>query len=91
MEDVKIETPTIYNLETVVKILEDTVGKKAVKENLFKLDYLLGGVTEENLIDNNFKCFGPTNKAGYDTYIYRLGNIEAVFIENILHIYDLRN
>lgn len=91
MEDVKIETPTIYNLETVVKILEDTVGKKAVKENLFKLDYLLGGVTEENLIDNNFKCFGPTNKAGYDTYIYRLGNIEAVFIENVLHIYDLRN
>lgn len=91
MEDIKIETPTIYDLEAVVKILEDTVGKKAVKENLFKLDYLLGGVTEENLIDNNFKCFGPTNKAGYDTYIYRLGNIEAVFIENVLHIYDLRN
>lgn len=91
MEDIKIETPTIYDLEAVVKILEDTVGKKAVKDNLFKLDYLLGGVTEDDLIDNNFKCFGPTNKAGYDTYIYRLGNIEAVFIENVLHIYDLRN
>ena len=91
MENEKYETPTIYNLEAVVKILEDTVGKKAVKDNIFKLDYLLGGVTEDNLIDNNFKCFGQTNKGGYVTYMYRLGNIEAVFIENILHIYDLRN
>ena len=51
---------------------------------------MIGNVTEENLIDIGFKCFGPTNKAGYETYIYRMGNIEAVFIEEVLHIYDLR-
>ena len=90
MENEKIETPTIYKLEDVVKLLEDTVGQKAVLDNIFKTTYLLGNVTEENLLDNGFKCFGPTNKAGYVTYMYRLGNIEAVFIEEILHIYDLR-
>lgn len=90
MENDKIETPTIYKLEDIVKILEDAVEGKAVKDNLFKNSYLLGNVTEEILLENDFKCFGPTNKAGYYTYMYRLGNIEAVFIEEVLHIYDLR-
>lgn len=47
-------------------------------------------MTEDNLLDVGFKCFGPTNKGGFDTYIYRLGkNIEACFIEQILHITEI--
>lgn len=90
MEDEKIETPTIYDLENIVERVEQAVDGKAVKDNIFNLSYMIGNVTEEDLLDIGFKCFGPTNKAGYVTYMYRIGNIEAVFIEEVLHIYDLR-
>lgn len=80
----------LYNLEQVVKSLEDISGQKAVVDKVFNTTYLMGNMTEDNLLDVGFKCFGPTNKGGFDTYIYRLGkNIEACFIEQILHITEI--
>ena len=75
MEDEKIETPTIYDLENIVERVEQAVNGKAVKDNIFNLSYMIGNVTEEDLLDIGFKCFGPTNKAGYVTYIYRIGKL----------------
>lgn len=80
----------LYDLEQVVKSLEDISGQKAVVDKVFNTTYLMGNMTEDNLLDVGFKCFGPTNKGGFDTYIYRLGkNIEACFIEQILHITEI--
>ena len=80
----------LYDLEQVVKSLEDISGQKAVVDKVFNTTYLMGNMIEDNLLDVGFKCFGPTNKGGFDTYIYRLGkNIEACFIEQILHITEI--
>lgn len=80
----------LYDLKQVVKSLEKSSGQKAVVDRIFNTTYLMGNMTEDDLLDAGFKCFGPTHKGGFDTYIYRLGkNIEACFIEQILHITEI--
>lgn len=78
-----------YDLEKVVKEIEKVTGQKAVKDQIFKTTYLIGHVEEENLIDIGFKCFGNTNRAGFVTPLYKMGNIEAVFIEQVLHVAEI--
>ena len=88
-ENEKQVLPTIYNLDIIVEEFEKVSGEKAVKEMIFKTDYMFGNITEEMLLDFGFEFVTMSNKAGFDTPIYRLGNIEAVFVGQILHMYKM--
>lgn len=80
----------IFNIENVANKIQETTGVKLKLKNFQSPEYVsLGQITEEDLINIGFKFIG------YSSYIkcpiYRYGkNIEAIFNETILHIYDLR-
>ena len=80
----------IYTIENVVKIIESATDVKMKKVNNLDAEYIsLGQITEEQLLDIGFVF------SDFSSYIkcpiYKLGkNIEAIFNETILHIYDLR-
>ena len=78
-----------YDLEKVVKEIENVTGQKAIKDQIFKTTYLIGNVEENDLIDIGFKCFGNTNRAGFETPLYKMGNIEAIFIEQVLNVAEV--
>lgn len=79
----------VFDIETVVKKLETDTDVKFKLKNVQSPEYVANGViTEKDLTDFGFEFIG------YSSYvkcpIYRYGkNIEAIFNETILHIYDL--
>lgn len=89
MENNTIEIPTIFNLEVIVKKLETITKQKAHKETKLGIEYVMGNVTTEKLEEAEFKLVGYANKCGSQTPIYRYGNIEALYIEQLLHIYSI--
>ena len=89
MEKTKKELPTKYILSNIVKSFEQKTGQKPVKDMMFNTDYMFGNIDEDTLLDFGFKFITMSNKAGFDTPIYRMGNIEAVFIGQVLHIYEI--
>ena len=80
----------VFSIENVVKQLEDSTNVKFKLKNIQSPEYVATGIIQEtDLTDFGFKFIG------YSSYvkcpIYRYGaNIEAIFNESILHIYDLR-
>lgn len=78
-----------FDVENIVKELENATEQKAHKDKLFNNVYLIGNITEDNLLDLGFKCYGLSNKSGYETYLYRLGNIEAIFVDQVVHISEI--
>ena len=79
----------VFDIEMVVKNLEEATNIKFKLKNVQSPEYVATGVIqEEDLTDFGFRFIG------YSSYIkcpiYRYGkNIEALFNETILHIYDL--
>lgn len=88
MENKKQELPTIYNLESIVTALEKKSKQKAIVDKIFNTDYMFGNIDEAMLKDVGFEFVTMSNKAGFKTPIYRMGNIEAVFVDQILHMYE---
>lgn len=80
----------IYNVEVVIKMLESATDIKFKLVNEFDKEYIsLGQITEKNLTDLGFEFTGYSSNIKCP--MYRFGkNIEAIFDETILHIYDLR-
>ena len=80
----------IFDIESIVKHLTNTTNVKFKLKNLQSPEYVATGIIQEqDLLDFGFKFIG------YSSYvkcpIYRYGqNIEALFNDTILHIYDLR-
>lgn len=80
----------VFDIEMVVKKLEEEIDVKFKLKNVQSPEYVATGVIQEkDLTDFGFRFIG------YSSYvkcpIYRYGNnIEALFNETILHIYDLR-
>ena len=89
MEKEQKELPTIYNLNLIVKGFEKVSKQKSVQDDIFKTDYMFGNIDEATLLDFGFKFISMSNKSGFDTPIYRMGNIEAVFVGQILHMYEI--
>ena len=90
MEDTANEQEIIkYDLASVVKEIEETSGQKARLDTKLGTDYLLSNVELNTLTDMGFEYIGMTNKCGFSTPIYKLGNIEAVYIEQRLCIYSV--
>ena len=85
----KLEIPTLFNLEKVVTKLEEITGQKAHKETKLKTDYQIGNIEVTDLEDLGFEFVGYSNGAGYETPVYRMGNIEAIYIGQTLHIYEI--
>ena len=88
MSDVNYDDIT-FDIETVVNRLQNDTNVKFKLKNVQSPEYVAtGAIQEKALIDFGFKF------VGYSSYIkcpiYRYGkNIEALFNETILHIYDL--
>lgn len=77
---------TNYKLEDIVKLIENECGQKARLERKFSKEYLIGKVTEENLLNIGFKFKEYTQ---YDICpMYTMGNIVALFDDTILHIME---
>lgn len=80
----------IYDINIVINLLETATDVKFKKEREYDSEYVAGGqITENQLVDLGFRFHE------YSSYmkcpIYKLGNnIEAIFDETILHVYDLR-
>lgn len=88
MEKDEIDMTTHYNLDVVVKKIETVSGHKAVKDNIFRTEYMIGNLDEDTLFDIGFVFVTMSNRGGFKTPIYRMGNIEAVFVDQILHVYE---
>jgi hypothetical protein len=87
----KTETPTLYDLQTIADMVALNIGQKARLDEKFKQEYLIGNVKTDDLIAIGFEFVGLSNKCGFETPIYRFGNIEAFYIEQILHLCDVHN
>ena len=49
---------------------------------------MIGNLDEDTLFDIGFAFITMSNKGGFKTPIYRMGNIEAIFVDQILHVYE---
>ena len=78
----------VFPITTVVNMIETRTGKKLKLRNSQAPEYvLLEPISEQELLDLGFKFIGYSSFVKCP--IYRLGNIEAIFNETILHIYSL--
>ena len=78
-----------FTLGNVVNKLSDETDVKFKLKNVQSPEYVAQGqITEQNLMDMGFEFIGMSSYVKCP--IYRYGkNIEAIFMESILHIYDL--
>ena len=79
-----------YDIDSVATQIETATGIKMKLVNEFDPEYIsLGQITEDDLVDLGFEF------SGYSSYVkcpvYKLNNIEAIFDDTILHLYDLRS
>ena len=79
----------MFDIENVIKQIETATSVKMKLVNQYDPEYIsTGQLTEDDLTDLGFEFVGYSSNIKCPTY--RLGkNIEAVFNETILHIYDL--
>ena len=88
MSDINYDDIT-FDIETVVTRLQNDANVKFKLKNVQSPEYVAtGAIQEKTITDFGFRF------VGYSSYIkcpiYRYGrNIEALFNETILHIYDL--
>ena len=80
----------VFDIDVVIKKIEEATDVKFKSKGEFDIEYIsLGQVTEKDLTDLGFEFTGYSS--GVKCPMYRIGkNIEAIFDESILHIYDLR-
>lgn len=89
MENENNGIPTIYNINSIVAKLEELTGQKVVKDTILNTDYMFGNIDENVLVNMGFEFVSMSNNSGFKTPIYKLGNIEAVFVDQILHIFEV--
>lgn len=75
-----------YDVKVVIEKIEKATNQKAHLDTKLKVDYVIGNVTEQQLIDLGFVFVEMSNKIGNVCPIYRMGNIEAIFNGNLLYI-----
>lgn len=78
-----------YNLKSVIEKLETSAGQKAYLENKLDDEYIIGNITTEDLLDIGFEFIYESNSCGLQTPIYRFGNIEAIYVGQLLHVYKI--
>lgn len=90
MEEETNNKDVVFDIETVVTMLEDATDVKFKLASEFDKEYVAQGqVTEQQLTDIGFEYVGISS--GIKCPMYQFGkNIEAIFDESLLHIYDLR-
>ena len=84
-----MESIILYDLEKIANIIANNANSKAIKDTKFGLDYLISNVEEQTLLDMGFEYKGMTNEVGFETPLYKMGNIEAIFIDQILCVYKV--
>lgn len=89
MEDTANEQDVKYDLVSIVKEIEKASDEKATLDNKFGTDYLIGNVDMDTLTNLGFENVGKTNKCGFVTPLFKLGNIEAIYIEQRLCVYSV--
>lgn len=86
MENIK---DIVFSIETVVNKLSELTDVQFKLKNEQSPEYVaLGQIKESDLIDMGFEFIGMSSYVKCPMYRYGK-NIEALFNESILHIYDL--
>lgn len=85
----KSVTPTIYDVKVIAEMLAKTTNQKVYLDPVLKSDYIMGNISEKDLIEFGFAYMGMSNPAGDSCPIYRMGNIEAVYNGNKLYVHGL--
>lgn len=78
-----------YDLTAITKIIETNSNQKARLDTKLGTDYMISNVDVDTLTDIGFVYVGNTNKCGFVTPMFRLGNVEAIYIEHILYVYTI--
>lgn len=89
MANINDNTDIKYDLKSIVRIIEEKSGQKAKLDTKLGTDYLFSNVELDTITGIGFKFKEMTNKCGFVTPIYKLGNIEAIYIEQILYVYNV--
>lgn len=76
------------DIKTILKKIEQATNQKAHLDPKLKVDYVMGNVTEKQLLDIGFEFIEMSNKIGNVCPIYRMDNIEAIFNGNLLYIHE---
>lgn len=78
---------TKFVLKDIIKKLAENLNTKATLDNKFELEYILPNVTEEQLLEQGFEYVGKSQYTNYP--MYRKENLEALFLDSVLHIYEV--
>lgn len=74
----------LYNIDTIIKKLEDISGTSSILEDRLEKVYILNDITEDDLIDLEFK------KVDCKDYLcYQKDNIFAYFKDNNLYVSEI--
>lgn len=76
-----------FILKNKIKDIATQLNTEATLDTKFEQEYLLPNVTEESLLEYGFTFINYDSLNKYP--IYRLENLEAIFSEGILHIYEI--
>lgn len=75
-----------FILEYKIKDIEKQLGTKAIFNKQFN-EYILTGVSEEKLLELGFEFCGYSLRT--NNPMYRYENIEAIYEQQNLHIYEI--
>lgn len=78
-----------YNIDELINKIETSYMQKAYLSTKLGKEYIIGNIESSQLIDLGFELVSKSNECGINTPIYRLGNIEAIYIQSLLHIYEV--
>lgn len=75
-----------YQLKDVVKAIEEKSSQKARLDHKFEQEYLIPNVVEEDLIELGFEFLEYSKGVRCPTY--QMGNIFALFNDQVLHVME---
>lgn len=78
---------TKFSLKNIAEDMAKKFGTNLQLDDKFKQEYLLYNVEENDLLEYGFVYVGTSDYLKCN--IYRKENIEATFIEDVLHIYEI--
>ena len=78
-----------YDLKSIVNKIETSTGQIAYLSKKLDEEYIIGNVDTTDLEKLGFTLLYISNDCGLRTPIYRYGNIEAIYVGQLLHVYKI--
>lgn len=78
-----------YDLKSIVNKIETSTNQTAYLSTKLDEEYIIGNVDTTDLEELGFTILYTSNDCGVKTPIYRYGNIEAIYVGQLLHVYKI--